>query len=288
MADIDDEDHARGARVEVAIHYAQKGDLAQAYGIAAGLPLAEREALIQIIAAVARSNDDSGQEAQREGPGRPGDRGRRIIVAPGETGSAVTPAQGQLPERVEPNPPERHREHLPDPPTAAAPESFPESVESVLAPRPGAGLPAPAPWGNPRSHRGPAGRIGAMAVWGLFKGAAPVVIDEQTGLTDQEQRVRAEYGHRATVSLMLGAVVMLGYLLWRATGPLRGRPIGSAVSILGTEASIAVLVVCAWAGLRLVRHWAVNQYWDRTRTSYRHREPSDGPTGGRQPDRYGE
>jgi len=285
MAESDEEDHARGARVEVAIHYAQKGDLAQAYGIAAGLPLAEREALIQIIAAVSRSDNETHYEARQDSegtdPARPRSRGRQITVAPEETGSAVTPVPAQLPERVErverveSNVPELRQEQLPEPPTPSLPLLPQVPQQSVVVPRP-VSAPYPVPYparpadlSQPPSRRGLTGRVGAMAVWGLFKGAVPVVIDEATGLTDQEQRVRDEYSHRAALALLLGFAVMLAYLLWRVTGPLRSHPIGSAVSILGYEASIALIVLCVWAGLRLIRRWAVNQYWDRSRKTYK-------------------
>jgi hypothetical protein len=277
MTQSDEEDHARGARVEVAIHYAQKGDLAQAYGIAAGLPLAEREALIQIIAAVSRSDSETHYEARQDGEGtsptKPHNRGRQITVAPEEAGSAVTPAPAQLPERVErveSNTPELRQEQLPEPPPPPPPlPQVPQ--QAVVVPRPVSALypVRPAGWSQPPGRRGLTGRIGAMAVWGLFKGAVPVVIDEETGLTDQEQRVRDEYGHRAALALLLGFAVMLAYLLWRVTTPLRGHPIGSAVSILGYEASIALIVLCVWAGLKLIRRWAVNQYWDRSRKMYK-------------------
>jgi hypothetical protein len=50
---IDEEDHARGARVEIAIRAAQSGDLATAAGILAGMSGEERDAIAPLIAAAA-------------------------------------------------------------------------------------------------------------------------------------------------------------------------------------------------------------------------------------------
>ncbi len=53
MSRIDEEDHARGARVEIAIRAAQTGDLATAAGILAGMSAEERAAIAPLIAAAA-------------------------------------------------------------------------------------------------------------------------------------------------------------------------------------------------------------------------------------------
>src|SRR5438270_886776 len=53
MSRIDEEDHARGARVEIAIRAAQSGDLATAAGILAGMSSEERDAIAPLIAAAA-------------------------------------------------------------------------------------------------------------------------------------------------------------------------------------------------------------------------------------------
>jgi hypothetical protein len=50
---IDDEDHARGARVEIAIRAAQSGDLATAAGILAGMSAEERAAITPLVTAAA-------------------------------------------------------------------------------------------------------------------------------------------------------------------------------------------------------------------------------------------
>jgi hypothetical protein len=50
---IDEEDHARGARVEIAIRAAQSGDLATAAGILAGMSAEERTAVTPLITAAA-------------------------------------------------------------------------------------------------------------------------------------------------------------------------------------------------------------------------------------------
>ncbi len=55
MSRIDEEDHARGARVEIAIRAAQSGDLATAAGILAGMSGEERDAIAPLIAAAAGS-----------------------------------------------------------------------------------------------------------------------------------------------------------------------------------------------------------------------------------------
>jgi hypothetical protein len=57
---IDEEDHARGARVEIAIRAAQSGDLATAAGILAGMSGEERDAIAPLIAAAAGSPTPTG------------------------------------------------------------------------------------------------------------------------------------------------------------------------------------------------------------------------------------
>ena len=54
MPGINEEDHARGARVEIAIRAAQKGDHALAAGILAGMSAEERDAVGPLVAAAAR------------------------------------------------------------------------------------------------------------------------------------------------------------------------------------------------------------------------------------------
>ena len=60
MSRIDEEDHARGARVEIAIRAAQSGDLATAAGILAGMSGEERDAIAPLIAAAAGSSTTTG------------------------------------------------------------------------------------------------------------------------------------------------------------------------------------------------------------------------------------
>lgn len=57
MSRIDEEDHARGARVEIAIRAAQSGDLATAAGILAGMSPEERTAIAPLIAAATGGTD---------------------------------------------------------------------------------------------------------------------------------------------------------------------------------------------------------------------------------------
>ena len=51
MAPIDQEDHARGARVEIAISAAERGDRAVALGILAGMSAEERDVFGPLITA---------------------------------------------------------------------------------------------------------------------------------------------------------------------------------------------------------------------------------------------
>lgn len=60
MSRIDEEDHARGARVEIAIRAAQSRDLATAAGILAGMSGEERDAIAPLIAAAAGSPTTTG------------------------------------------------------------------------------------------------------------------------------------------------------------------------------------------------------------------------------------
>ena len=60
MSRIDEEDHARGARVEIAIRAAQSGDLATAAGILAGMSGEERNAIAPLIAAAAGNPTTTG------------------------------------------------------------------------------------------------------------------------------------------------------------------------------------------------------------------------------------
>jgi ABC-type uncharacterized transport system ATPase subunit len=53
---IDQEDHARGARVEIALLAAQRGELATAAGILAGMSGEERQTFGPLIAAALRQS----------------------------------------------------------------------------------------------------------------------------------------------------------------------------------------------------------------------------------------
>lgn len=56
MTSIDQEDHARGARVEIALLAAQRGELATAAGILAGMSSEERQTFGPLIAAALRQS----------------------------------------------------------------------------------------------------------------------------------------------------------------------------------------------------------------------------------------
>jgi hypothetical protein len=77
MANLDDEDPTRGARVELALHYARKGDAAEALGIVAGLSRDLRDALLPIVKALLISS-----EVGFGGTARCGHCGRPVSQSP--------------------------------------------------------------------------------------------------------------------------------------------------------------------------------------------------------------
>jgi hypothetical protein len=237
MATFDEEDHARSGRVEVVLHYAEKRDYNRALAIAFGEERELREGLIELINAM-RARDEAERDDVRRSAEVRSKRHDLITAGPVPEATRLHPQQAGA------------MSLLPDAQQQSAMEQWQPTgyTPSAVAFR----------------NRTLIDRLGQMVVWGLFKGAEPAIVDEETGLTDQEQQVIDEYGHRAAVSLVLGAVVMLAYLLWTVTGPWRGASIGSAYHILGTEISIALLTIFLWSVLLLVRRWAVSQYWHRS------------------------